>query len=62
VIDDGKNKTRKGYIWVVRDPIGGNVFFHYDHGSRSNETARLLLSSFNGAIQSDGYYEKLTIM
>ena len=55
VIDDGKNKTRKGYIWVVRDPISGNVFFHYDHGSRSYKTARTLLFDFKGAIQSDGY-------
>ncbi len=55
VVDDGKGKTKKGYIWVVRDPIKGNVFFHYDNGSRSGETARVLLSKFNGAIQTDGY-------
>ena len=55
VIDDDKGKTKKGYIWVVRDPIKGDVFFHYDNGSRSYNTAAVLLKDFNGAIQSDGY-------
>ena len=34
VIDNEKCKTRKGYMWCVRDVLGGSVFFHYDLGSR----------------------------
>ena len=60
VIDNEKRKTRKGYMWCVRDVLGGSVFFHYDLGSRSTRTAMTLLKDFKGAIQSDGYevYEK----
>ena len=60
VIDNEKRKTRKGYMWCVRDVLGGSVFFHYDLGSRSSRTAMTLLKDFRGAIQSDGYevYEK----
>lgn len=31
------------------------VFFHYDKGSRSQQTAIKLLKSFKGYLQSDGY-------
>jgi hypothetical protein len=31
------------------------VFFHYDEGSRSQQTAEKLLSGFKGYLQSDGY-------
>lgn len=55
VIDNEKNKTRKGYMWCIRDVLGGAVFFHYDLGSRSTRTAMALLKDFKGAIQSDGY-------
>ncbi|MBR4688588.1 MAG: transposase, partial [Bacteroidales bacterium] len=43
VIDNEKRKTRKGYMWCVRDVLGGSVFFHYDLGSRSTRTAMTLL-------------------
>ena len=55
VIDNEKRWAVKGYLWVVRNPDNGEVFFHYDRGSRSEKTALVLLHSFNGAIQSDGY-------
>ena len=55
VIDNEKKRAVKGYLWVVRDPDNGEVFFHYDKGSRSEKTAMVLLHGFNGAIQSDGY-------
>ena len=55
VIDNEKKRTVKGYLWVVRNPDNGEVFFHYDRGSRSEKTAMLLLHGFKGAIQSDGY-------
>lgn len=55
VIDNEKRRAVKGYLWVVRNPDNGEVFFHYDRGSRSEKTAMVLLHGFNGAIQSDGY-------
>lgn len=55
VIDNDKRRAVKGYLWVVRNPDNGEVFFHYDRGSRSEMTALVLLHGFNGAIQSDGY-------
>jgi transposase len=35
--------------------MDGLVFFHYDDGSRSQETAWKLLQTFKGYLQSDGY-------
>jgi transposase/prefoldin subunit 5 len=55
VIDNEKRRAVKGYLWVVRSPDNGEVFFHYDRGSRSEKTAMVLLHDFKGAIQSDGY-------
>ena len=55
VIDNEKKRAVKGYLWVVRNPVNGEVFFHYDRGSRSEKTAMVLLHDFKGAIQSDGY-------
>lgn len=55
VIDNEKKQTVKGYLWVLRNPINGEVFFHYDGGSRSNRTDMALLYNFKGAIQTDGY-------
>ena len=62
VIDNEKSKTRKGYMWCVRDASGAGVFFHYDMGSRSTQVAMTLLKDYQDAIQSDGYevYEKFT--
>ena len=55
VIDNKNKRAFKGYVWVVRDALTGNVFFHYDKGSRSNKTALALLGNYRGTIQSDGY-------
>ena len=55
VIDNEKSKTRKGYMWCVRDASGSGVFFHYDLGSRGTQVAMSLLKDYQGAIQSDGY-------
>ena len=64
VIDNEKSKTRKGYMWCVRDASGSGVFFHYDMGSRGTQVAMSLLKDYHGAIQSDGYdvYSKFTGM
>ena len=55
VVDNEKHRAVKGYIWVVRDAVCGDVYFHYDMGSRSGETAQKLIGSYRGAIQTDGY-------
>ena len=64
VIDNEKSKTRKGYMWCVRDASGSGVFFHYDMGSRGTQVAMSLLNDYQGTIQSDGYdvYSKFTGM
>ena len=49
-----KGKTYTGYFWVYYDPIENCLFFEYRPGRKKdfpNET----LSSFSGALQTDGY-------
>lgn len=55
VINKQSHKAVREYLWMVRAVTGGLVFFHYDDGSRSQETARNLLEPFKGYLQSDGY-------
>lgn len=55
VIDNDRHRTRKGYLWCVRDGITGALFFWYDRGSRSKNTARELLGGYRGTFQCDGY-------
>ena len=55
VIDNEKHRAVKGYMWAVRDAVGGDVYFHYDMGSRSGETASRLIGKYRGAVQTDGY-------
>ncbi|MGB4671108.1 MAG: transposase, partial [Bacteroidaceae bacterium] len=55
VVDNEKKRAVKGYVWAVRSPVTGELFFHYDRGSRSEKTAMVLLHNFKGAIQTDGY-------
>lgn len=55
VIDNEKHRAVKGYMWAVRDAIRGLVYFHYDKGSRSGDTARKLIGSYRGTVQTDGY-------
>ena len=55
VIDNEKHRAVKGYIWAVRDAVCGDVYFHYDMGSRSGDTARKLIGGYRGTIQTDGY-------
>ncbi|MCW1734250.1 IS66 family transposase, partial [Anaerorudis cellulosivorans] len=47
--------AKKEYLWMVRSVMKKLVFFHYDEGSRSGETACSLLKSFEGYLQSDGF-------
>ena len=55
VIDNEKHRAVKGYIWAVRDAVCGDVYFHYDMGSRGGDTARKLIGAYRGSIQTDGY-------
>jgi transposase len=55
VIDKEKRQASKEYLWMVRSVMERLVFFHYDEGSRSQQTAAKLLSGFRGYLQSDGY-------
>ena len=55
VIDNERHRAVKGYMWAVRDAVGGSTYFHYDMGSRSGETARKLIGGYRGAVQTDGY-------
>lgn len=56
VLDKDKpGGTQKGYHWIVRSPQEKKLFFHYDHGSRTQRVAIELLMNFKGAVQSDGY-------
>ena len=55
VIDNERHRAVRGYMWAVRDAVGGSVYFHYDMGSRSGDTARKLIGGYRGAVQTDGY-------
>ena len=55
VINNEKHTTVKGYIWMIRSVMDELVFFHYDHGSRSQKVALHLFKDYQGVIQSDGY-------
>jgi len=46
VIDNEKCRAVKGYIWAVRDAVSGDVYFHYDMGSRSGQTARKQIGGY----------------
>lgn len=55
-VADRKGKTRKGYLWGVRDALYcRGAFFHWKEGSRSGAVPEELFKGYHGAIQSDGY-------
>lgn len=55
VISKESRMAKKEYLWAVRSVMKKLLFFHYDDGSRSRETASSLLKSFSGYLQSDGW-------
>jgi transposase len=55
VINKESHYAKKEYLWMIRSVVKKLVFFHYDDGSRSGDTAYSLLKSFDGYLQSDGY-------
>ena len=57
VINRGKHKTEKEYLWMVRSVMEKLVIFHYDMGSRSGSVIESLVSQyhFKGYLQCDGF-------
>lgn len=55
VINKESHYAKKEYLWMVRAVMQNLVFFHYDEGSRSGQTAYSLLKSYSGYLQSDGF-------
>ena len=65
----GTGKAHKGYLWVMRDPQAGSVYYQWQKGRSArdlmqtlgyDETTKQL--SFKGTIQCDGYICYQTIM
>ena len=55
IVDNEKQRTVKGYLWLVRDIETNQVFFHYNEGSRGQKVVLQLFGNYRGAIQTDGY-------
>lgn len=57
VINRGKHKVEKEYLWMVRSVMEKLVIFHYDMGSRSGSVIESLVSQyhFKGYLQCDGF-------
>ena len=57
VINRGKHKAEKEYLWMVRSVMEKLVIFHYDMGSRSGSVIESLISQyrFKGYLQCDGF-------
>jgi len=55
-LSPGHGKTKKGYLWVVRDPRpGGEAFYHWDPGRSSEVLEDLIPPEFNGVLQIDAF-------
>ena len=57
VIDHGKKKAAREYLWMVRAVMERLVFFHYDHGARAGAVIEDLARKyeFKGYLQCDGF-------
>ena len=57
VINRGKHKAEKEYLWMVRSVMEKLVIFHYDMGSRVGSVIESLASQyrFKGYLQCDGF-------
>ena len=57
VIDHGKKKAAKEYLWMVRAVMERLVLFHYDQGSRAGAVIESLANRYNfkGYLQCDGF-------
>jgi len=54
VLENGKGKTHRGYLWAVFDPIHKLPFFFYQKG-RDHRGPKKLLERFAGVLQCDGF-------
>jgi len=66
----GNGKTKKGYLWVLRDPITGLVYYYWhETGSRSADALKEALGydaltgelEYRGIIQCDAYIAYETV-
>ena len=57
VINRGKHKAEREYLWMVRSVMEKLVIFHYDMGSRAGSVIESLASQyrFKGYLQCDGF-------
>ena len=57
VMDHGRKKAAKEYLWMVRAVMERLVLFHYDKGSRSGSVIEDLATKhdFKGYLQCDGF-------
>lgn len=57
VVDKGKHKASKEYLWMVRAVMERLVLFHYDNGSRAGCVIESLAKEhkFKGYLQCDGF-------
>ena len=55
IINNEKQKSVKGYLWMVRSVMRDLVFFYYDHGSRAQKIALHLFKDYQGVLQTDAY-------
>ena len=55
VLDKGKGKVRKDYVWGFKNRAVNMMFFLYQHGSLSQKVLFDLLDNFNGAFQADAF-------
>ncbi len=57
VINRGKHKAEKEYLWMVRSVMEKRVIFHYEMGSRAGSVIESLASQyrFKGYLQCDGF-------
>ncbi len=51
VLEKGRGKVRKDYVWGFKNREANLMFFHYREGSRSQKVLFDLLDNFKGAFQ-----------
>lgn len=55
VLDKGKHKAAKEYLWMVRAVMERLVIFHYEDGSRAGNVIKNLAKNYKGYLQCDGF-------
>ena len=52
--EEGRSNQTKSYMWVIRSPASGIIYFDY-HPTRASSVPQQLLEKFKGIVQTDGY-------